>query len=127
MSTPTRLSPPKLILATLSLVVWPALVLFLAGDWRWPEGWIFGGWFLAMYASTIAWLYREDPALLAERYRIPGSGGQSRRDQPDGLVRGLAGRGVALFSAGVWLTARVVGNGILLPQPELCLLPRPVC
>ena len=51
------------------------------GDWRWREGWIFGGWFLAVCASTIAWLYRKDPALLAERYRKPGSGGQSRRDQ----------------------------------------------
>ncbi len=80
MPTPTRLSPPKLILATLSLVLWPALILFLASDWRWPEGWIFGGWFLAMCVSTIVWLYRNDPALLAERSRLPGSGGQSRRD-----------------------------------------------
>jgi protein-S-isoprenylcysteine O-methyltransferase Ste14 len=32
-------------------------------------------------ASTIGWLYRKDPALLAERYRLPGSGGQSRRDK----------------------------------------------
>jgi protein-S-isoprenylcysteine O-methyltransferase Ste14 len=78
---PTRLSPLKLILSTLSFLLWPALILFLAGDWRWPEGWIFGGWFLAMCVSIIAWLYRNDPALLAERYRRPGSGGQSRRDQ----------------------------------------------
>ena len=49
-------------------------------DWRWPEGWIFGGWFVAMCVSIIAWLYRHDPALLAERYRRPGTGGQSRRD-----------------------------------------------
>jgi hypothetical protein len=75
MSTP--LSPLKLILSTLSCLLWPALILFLAGDWRWPEGWIFGGWFLAMCVSTIAWLYRHDPALLAERYRRPGTGGQS--------------------------------------------------
>jgi protein-S-isoprenylcysteine O-methyltransferase Ste14 len=81
MPTPTRASSLKLILTTLSLVLWPALILFLAGDWRWPEGWIFGGWFLAMCFSTIAWLYRKDPALLAERYRRPGTGGQSRRDQ----------------------------------------------
>jgi protein-S-isoprenylcysteine O-methyltransferase Ste14 len=77
----TALSPLKLILSTLSFLLWPALILFLAGDWRWPEGWIFGGWFLAMCVSIIAWLYRNDPALLAERYRRPGSGGQSRRDQ----------------------------------------------
>jgi hypothetical protein len=36
MSTP--LSPLKLILSTLSCPLWPALILFLAGDWRWPEG-----------------------------------------------------------------------------------------
>jgi protein-S-isoprenylcysteine O-methyltransferase Ste14 len=76
----SRPSPPRLILSTLALVVWPALILFLAGDWRWPEGWIFGGWFLAMCVSIIVWLYRNDPALLAERSRIPGTGGQSRRD-----------------------------------------------
>jgi protein-S-isoprenylcysteine O-methyltransferase Ste14 len=78
---PTRVSPLKLILTAPYLLLWPALVLFLAGDWRWREGWIFGGWFLAVCASTIAWLYRKDPALLAERYRMPGSGGQSQRDK----------------------------------------------
>src|SRR4029450_5718957 len=70
----SRPSPPRLILSTLALVVWPALILFLAGDWRWPEGWIFGGWFVAMCVSIIAWLYRHDPALLAEPYRRPGHG-----------------------------------------------------
>src|SRR5262249_18033132 len=81
MPMPTPPSPLKLILSTLSFLSWPALILFLAGDWRWPEGWIFGGWFVAMCVSTVAWLYRNDPALLAERYRRPGSGGQSRGDQ----------------------------------------------
>ena len=78
MSAPV--SPLKLALTALYLCLWPALILLLAGDWRWPEGWIFSLWFLAVCASTIAWLYRHDPALLAERYRRPGSGGQSRRD-----------------------------------------------
>ena len=55
-------------------------MLGLAGDWSWPEGWIFGGWFLAVCVSTTAWLYRNDPALLAERYRALGTGGQSRRN-----------------------------------------------
>ncbi len=74
-------SPLELILTALYLLLWPALILFLAGDWRWPEGWIFSGWFVSVCASAIAWLYRKDPALLAERYRRPGSGGQSGRDQ----------------------------------------------
>ena len=75
------MSPGRLLFTTGYLLVWPALVLFLAGDWTWPEGWIFGGWFVAVGASTVAWLSRRDPGLLAERYRLPGTGGQSRRDR----------------------------------------------
>lgn len=37
-------------------------------------------WFSGFCVFTVAWLYRKDPALLAERYRKPGSGGQSRKD-----------------------------------------------
>jgi len=74
-------SPGRLLFTAGYLLVWPALVLFLAGDWTWPEGWIFGGWFVAVGASTVAWLSRRDPGLLAERYRLPGTGGQSRRDR----------------------------------------------
>jgi protein-S-isoprenylcysteine O-methyltransferase Ste14 len=78
---PTRPQALKLILTALYLLMWPVLILALAGDWQWVEGWIFGGWFLAVCISTTAWLYRKDPALLAERYRAPGTGGQSRRDK----------------------------------------------
>jgi protein-S-isoprenylcysteine O-methyltransferase Ste14 len=70
----------KLVATALSLLLWPALVPFLAGDWRWAEGWLFGGWFLALCTNCIAWLYFKDPALLAERYRKPGSGGQKGWD-----------------------------------------------
>ena len=81
METPKPLMPLKLVGTGLYLLLWPGLILFLSGDWRWPQGWIFGAWFLFMCVSTIGWLYRKDPALLAERYRRPGSGGQSRRDK----------------------------------------------
>jgi len=74
-------SPGRLLFTAGYLLVWPALMLFLAADWSWPEGWIFGGWFVAVGASTVAWLSRRDPDLLAERYRMPGTGGQSRRDR----------------------------------------------
>ena len=74
-------SPPKLTLTAPYLLVWPALILFLSGDWHWRQGWIFGGWFIFVCVSAISWLYRNNPALLAERYRQPGSGGQSRRDR----------------------------------------------
>jgi protein-S-isoprenylcysteine O-methyltransferase Ste14 len=65
----------------LSLAMWPAALFVAAGDARWLEGWLFSGWFLALCATVIVWLYLKDPALLAERYRAPGSGGQTRRDQ----------------------------------------------
>jgi protein-S-isoprenylcysteine O-methyltransferase Ste14 len=74
-------SPGRLLFTVAYLLVWPVLLLLLAGDWSWAEGWIFGGWFVAVGASTVAWLSRKDPALLAERYRMPGGGGQSRRDR----------------------------------------------
>src|SRR5262245_61807080 len=60
---------------------WPALVFVLAGTWHWVEGWIFSVWFVALCTTTIVWLYRKDPALLAERYRMPGSGGQAGWDK----------------------------------------------
>ena len=41
------MSPGRLLFTAGYLLVWPALVLLLAGDWTWPEGWIFGGWFVA--------------------------------------------------------------------------------
>ncbi len=71
----------RLVGTALYLLAFPTLLMLLAGDWRWPAGWIFGGWFVALCAGAIGWLYRKDPALLAERYRKPGTGGQSRRDQ----------------------------------------------
>lgn len=74
-------SPLKLAGAALYIAAWPALVFVVAGDWRWLEAWLFAGWFLVLCATVIVWLYLEDPALLAERYRRPGTGGQKRRDR----------------------------------------------
>jgi len=57
-----------------------ALLLWLSGDWRWVEGWIFGLWWVSFMATLSLWLRLRDPALLAERMRKPGSGGESRSD-----------------------------------------------
>jgi protein-S-isoprenylcysteine O-methyltransferase Ste14 len=73
-------SPAKLAVTAVYLLVWPALLLWLAGDWRWTEGWIFSIWFVGLCSACTVWLYRKDPALLAERYRRPGTGGQPRSD-----------------------------------------------
>ena len=60
-----------------------------------------------MSASTIAWLAYRDPGLLAERYRMPGTGGQSRRDRRIiylvmvGFVAWIALRPGGVVSAGV--------------------------
>jgi protein-S-isoprenylcysteine O-methyltransferase Ste14 len=79
--TADPVSPLKLAGAALYIAAWPALVFVVAGDWRWLEAWLFAGWFLVHCATVIVWLYLKDPALLAERYRRPGTGGQKRRDQ----------------------------------------------
>lgn len=56
------------------------LLLWLSGNWRWVEGWIFGVCWASLVAAIFLWLYYMDPALFAERLRRPGSGGESRGD-----------------------------------------------
>jgi len=73
-------SPAKLLFMAVYLALWPVLVLALAGDWHWVAGWIFNLWFVSVCVTTVTWLFLRDPALLAERFRRPGTGGQSRRD-----------------------------------------------
>lgn len=80
MSPPAEVSPLELAATAVYLLAWPALQLWLSGDWRWPEGWIFATWFVLLCTTCSVWLHRKDPALLAERYRPPGSGGQSCAD-----------------------------------------------
>src|SRR5262245_39611500 len=81
MTTGAALSPGKLAATAVYLLFWPLLVFVLAGTLRWIEGWIFTAWFLALCTTCIVWLYLRNPALLAERYRKPGTGGEARWDQ----------------------------------------------
>jgi protein-S-isoprenylcysteine O-methyltransferase Ste14 len=90
-----KISGLKIAAAVVFLLALPALVFWLSGDWAWTQGWIFGIWFVALFATSMVWLYRKDPALLAERYRRPGTGGQSRADR--WVVHGLT------FGFFVWL------------------------
>ena len=78
---------PAPLIATIMLLAFPvgvlgfsALLLWVSGDWRWVEGWIFGVWWVSFAAATVVWLRLKDPALLAERMRMPGTGGESRAD-----------------------------------------------
>jgi protein-S-isoprenylcysteine O-methyltransferase Ste14 len=61
--------------------IFPAAILFLSGDWLWPEGWIFGLWFDAMILSNMIYMYLKDPELLAERSKAPGSDNQQGWDK----------------------------------------------
>src|SRR5271166_1613652 len=69
-----------LVAAPVGVLGFASLLLWLSGDWRWVEGWIFGIWWVSFVAALYLWLRFRDPALLAERMRMPGSGGESRSD-----------------------------------------------
>ena len=69
-----------LVAAPVGVLGLAVLLLWLSGDWRWVEGWIFGVWWVSFVAALLLWLRFRDPALLAERLRMPGSGGESHAD-----------------------------------------------
>jgi len=71
----------KMIFAFLYILLFPALLFVISGDFTWPEGWIFSIWFLGLCYATILYLYRKDPALLEERYKQPGTGNQEGWDR----------------------------------------------
>ena len=62
-------------------IIFPAVVLLAAGDWLWLEGWIFALWFDVMVVSNMLYLYRNDPDLMAERSKAPGSENQKKWDK----------------------------------------------
>ena len=65
----------------ITILIFPAVILFLSGNWLWLEGWIFSLWFDAMVLSNMTYLYWKDPALLAERSKAPGSDNQKQWDK----------------------------------------------
>jgi protein-S-isoprenylcysteine O-methyltransferase Ste14 len=70
----------KIVAAFLYILIFPALLFLLAGDWEWREAWVFTIWFLLLCFTTIRYLYRKDPAMLAERFMKPGTGNQEPWD-----------------------------------------------
>ncbi|MGD0353033.1 MAG: isoprenylcysteine carboxylmethyltransferase family protein [Dehalococcoidia bacterium] len=86
-----KLTAGRMILTAIYILIFPTLILFLSGDWLWIEGWIFNIWFIALCATVIIYLYRNDPALLAERYKQPGTANQRGWDKyvVYGLVLGF--------------------------------------
>src|SRR4051794_33959738 len=71
----------QLISLLIFALFWPTLVLFISGDWFWPECWLFGGWIVLTMGTIALYLYFKDPALLAERFRKNGSGNQKTWDK----------------------------------------------
>jgi len=89
----------KIIFAFLYILLFPALLFVISGDFIWPEGWIFSIWFLGLCYTTILYLYRKDPALLEERYKQPltetrkaGTGMSSTDAWPDSSYGSLSCR-----------------------------------
>jgi protein-S-isoprenylcysteine O-methyltransferase Ste14 len=76
-----KLTVGQIIQITIYILLFPAIILFLAGDWFWIEGWIFSIWFLVMCFAIGAYMFRNDPALLAERQKMPGADNQKRWDK----------------------------------------------
>ena len=68
------------IYAIITAIVPPAIVMLLAGDWIWIEGWCFSVWFDVMILSNSIYLYTHNPELLADRASLPGSKNQKKWD-----------------------------------------------
>jgi len=61
----------QLVFSFFYLLIFPLALFLLAGDWRWPEGWIFSIAFCAISFAVVVYLYVKDPALLNERFGSP--------------------------------------------------------
>lgn len=78
---PAQVPLSKLIGSLIYLAFFPVILFFLAGDWRWIEGWIFSTVFCALSFVTLIYLYFKDPALLKERFGSPIQEGQKAWDR----------------------------------------------
>jgi protein-S-isoprenylcysteine O-methyltransferase Ste14 len=71
----------QLIFSFFYLLVFPIILFFSSGDWRWTEGWIFSIIFCSLSFTTVVYLYFNDPALLNERFGSPVQKGQKSWDK----------------------------------------------
>jgi protein-S-isoprenylcysteine O-methyltransferase Ste14 len=77
-----KMSPLTLGLnVMMTTLFFPAVILLIAGNWRWVEGWLFALWLVVMILFSLVYLYIKDPALLAERTKSPGSDNQKSWDK----------------------------------------------
>jgi len=80
-SEKSKISVLTLLITFLYILIFPALLIFLSGDWLWTEGYIFSIWFIILCYTAIIYLYHKDPALLMERYKQPGTANQKGWDK----------------------------------------------
>ncbi len=66
----------KVIGSSLSILLFPVLIILLSWDLAWSEGWAFSIWLILLCYSAIYYFYRKDPVLLEERYKKPGTGNE---------------------------------------------------
>jgi protein-S-isoprenylcysteine O-methyltransferase Ste14 len=85
-----KLTAVQIIQIASFIIIFPAIFLFLAGDLYWIEGWIFIIWFIVMCFAIGAYMYRHDPALLAERQKMPGAGNEKALDKYIGIACALS-------------------------------------
>ena len=71
----------QLIFSVVYLAFFPPILFWLAGDWRWIEGWIFSALFCLLSLATVFYLYLKDPALLNERFGSPVQKNQKSWDK----------------------------------------------
>ena len=71
MKEPQVLNPWYVIFSVFYIVLYPAALFAIAGDFKWIEGWIFTViWLIWCYALLI-YLVKKDPGLLGERIESP--------------------------------------------------------
>jgi protein-S-isoprenylcysteine O-methyltransferase Ste14 len=75
------LTPSRIIATIFYLLIFPALIILLSGDWLWLEGWLFNIWYIVLCLSSLIYLYRKDPSLLEERYRTRKDSTQKKWDK----------------------------------------------
>jgi protein-S-isoprenylcysteine O-methyltransferase Ste14 len=71
----------QIFASTITSVLFVVVILLLAGDWFWLEGWLFIIFWLGMTLSIGIYLSIYDPELLAERSKMPGSDNQKGWDK----------------------------------------------
>jgi protein-S-isoprenylcysteine O-methyltransferase Ste14 len=70
-----------LVQTTFLSVILGGCLFFAAGDWEWPQAWVFLAEIEIASLLVSAWLARHDPALLESRLSKPFHGDQQRWDR----------------------------------------------